>query len=804
MEFRLLGPLEVWAGARRVPLGGARSECVLAVLLLEAGRVVSLPTLLQAAWGAQPPPTAVNQVRKIVAELRRRVPGGARVITTDGSGYRADVTEERTDLGVFDRCLRQAREAAAGGDARAETAHLHEALALWRGPVLAGLDSPVIGPAATILQERRLAAADRLAELRLAGGEGRELVPELHARLVEDPLRESTRGQLMLALYRAGRQAEALRLYREGRRLLGDELGVDPGRELASLHERMLRSDPALAGVERAPAAPVFAAPPQALPYAMADFVGRAAEQERIRERVREGRGGLTIIGLDGMPGVGKTSLAVHVAHGLAEEFPHGRFYVDLHGHSPVRPPVGPEEALEVLLRQAGVPSDRLPPGTVGRAALWRMRTAGRRLVVLLDNAVDTAQVRPLLPGAADSVVVVTSRSRIAGLDGALTLSLEPPPPDEVLRVVEGVLGADRVAAEPEAARELVTACGGLPLAVRIACTRLHNRPAWSIAHMVERLRDRRGGLGELAVEDRSVAAAVGLSFEELEPAHRRVLRLVGALPSADFDAHRVAELAGLAVDRAEAVLERLLDVRLLAQRSPGRYAVHEVVRAYTRGLPGPPAEAADADVDRDGNDAGSARSAGGSGWAVGASGSGGAVGAGGGPAGGSGADELPGGGGPGGGACGGESPHGAGGEPPHGVNGEPPDGTGGEPSRSANGGPPHGVGADKPPDSPATAANPRGDRTPKPDRTPDPDRDAGLGSPPDARDRGTTAANPRGDRTPKPDRTPDPDSDPDAGLGSPPDARDRGTTPATAANPDPCAPVSASPAPSPPPLSPR
>lgn len=582
MEFRLLGAFEVWSGAARVPLGGARAECVLAVLLLERNHAVMVERLVEAAWGEQPPMTAATQVRKIVADLRRRLPGGAGLIVTDGAGYRAVVADTQTDLGMFDLQVRLAREAAVAGDDAAVIDHLGAALALWRGPALAGIDSPVVRAAVAVLDERRIAAADQLMETRLGQGAARELVADLRALLDEHPLRETTRAQLMLALYRSGRQADALRVYEEGRRLLADELGLDPRPDLMQLHEQILRNQPEL----DVPGAAVEVAP-RALPYDMADFVGRVVEQGRIAEFVSGSRTGLMIVAVDGMAGVGKTSLLVHVAHQLVEGFPDGQFYVDLLGYAVDRKPMDPTEALGTLLKQAGVTRDELPDDLSARAVLWRMRTAGQRILVLLDNVVDSAQVRALLPGTPDGIVMISSRSRLTGLDGTLSLSLEPPPTEEGLELVVGILGADRVAREPEAARELVTVCDHLPLAIRIACTRLHNRARWTIRYLVGRLHDEERKMSELAVGDRSVAAAIGLSYDALEPGHQRVFRLLGLVPATEFDVYAVAALADMSLGRAELILEDLLDMRLVVQLAPGRYGLHDLVHSLARSLVG-------------------------------------------------------------------------------------------------------------------------------------------------------------------------------------------------------------------------
>ena len=589
-EFRVLGPLEAWVGKTRQPLGGRRQERVLAVLLLEANRVVPLYRLVDAAWAEDPPTTATHQVRKMVADLRRRLPTPATTIVTDGPGYRMVLADEQLDLRVFDLRVARAREAEAAGLLANAVTQLAAALALWRGPALAGLEGPVIRAAAEVLDERRVSVLEHLMDLRLGLGEAREVVGDLRGLLAERPLRESLRGQLMLALYRCGRQAEALQVYDEGRRLLAEELGIDPGPDLARLYERILRSDAGLdlptPEAEQAAAwaaAAAQAPPPSTLPYDLSDFTGRADELEAVLEIVEKAPDRTpTVVSLDGMAGVGKTTLAVHVAHRLAERFPDGQLFVDLHGFTPGRDPVDPAEALSTMLVALGVPGDNIPVDVVARSAAWRVQAAGRRLLVLLDNAANTAQVRPLLPGAGACLVLVTSRSRL-GLDGAVPLSVVLPTEADALSLLGRQLGADRLALEPAEVAELIETCGRLPLAMRIAATRLNNRPYWTVGYLVTRLRREERRLGELALDDRSVEAAVGLSYRGLGLDQQRLFRLLGLHPGADFDDYAAAALAGVPRETAEALLEDLLDARLLIQRQLGRYTFHDLLRSYAQ-----------------------------------------------------------------------------------------------------------------------------------------------------------------------------------------------------------------------------
>jgi DNA-binding SARP family transcriptional activator len=597
MRFGVLGSLEVWSGDQRVSLGGARAESVVATLLLEANHMVPVGRLVDAAWLDSPPATAAHQVRKIVSGLRRSLPGGSDMITTDSAGYRLLLAPDQLDLSLFDLRLRRAREAEASGQREDVISQLHAALELWRGPALSGLDTDVLRAAAAALDERRLAAADRLTELRLASGAARELVADLRSRSAAHPLREVTQGHLMLALYQAGRQAEALEVYDRTRRLLVDELGIDPGPELARLHELILRSDPSLT-VSAAGRPPLVedirlelsansgAVRPNTLPYDIPDFVGRTEELAQIHAGVAKSKGqALTIVAIDGMPGVGKTSVMLHAAHLLADRFPDGQLFVDLHGFSPGQGPMTPVAALDVLLRGVGVPADRIPDDLTARAALWRAEAAGRKLLVLLDNVFDTRQVRPLLPGTPGCLVLITSRSRLTGLDGILPLFLTPPSQEDGVRLMSLIIGLDRVAREPEDAGRLVNMCGGLPLAIRILSTRLRNRPQWSIRHMVERLRRAERRLFELSVDDRSVAAAIKLSYDSLPSDQQRMFRLLGMLPGFEFDVHTAAAIAGLSVERAELLLEGLLDSRLIAQQVLARYSLHDIVHSFARDI---------------------------------------------------------------------------------------------------------------------------------------------------------------------------------------------------------------------------
>ncbi|MEU6154290.1 BTAD domain-containing putative transcriptional regulator [Actinosynnema sp. NPDC047251] len=553
MEFRLLGPFEVVADGRVITLNRRRERFLLAVLALHHNRPVSAERLVDLASDGAPTTAAEAALRSNVSRLRSALPPELGRVERRGTGYALVTDPERIDVHRFRGLVARARDADPAG--RADL--LRDALALWRGPVLADVASDLARQRLVQgLEEARLDALEQrvAADLEL----GRPVVAELRDLVAEHPSRERFAALLVLALHRSGEQVRALAVYDERRRWLRAEHGLDPGADLRAAHREVLRA-------EARPAGRTF------LPYDVPDFTGRAAEIARLA-----GTTGIALV--DGMAGVGKTALALHVAHRLANRFPDGRLFVDLHAHTAGREPVDPADALEVLLREAGVPADGVPASVDARSALWRSTLAGRRVLVVLDNAAGAEQVRPLLPGTAGCLVLVTSRRRLATIAGATPLSLD------VLPEADAVALFDRVAtrAEPAEVAEVVALCGRLPLAIRIAAARLQHRPLWTVAQLRDRLRDR---LRELSVDDHGVAAAFSLSYRQLDDAHQRVFRLVGAQPGVDVDVFAAAAAAGLPPDRAEVLLEGLLDVHLLEQRAPGRYTFHDLIREYARAV---------------------------------------------------------------------------------------------------------------------------------------------------------------------------------------------------------------------------
>ncbi|GGT19670.1 AfsR/SARP family transcriptional regulator [Streptomyces purpureus] len=556
------------------------------MLLLEAGRVVPVSRLVAAAWNEEPPGSAEHQVRKTVAKLRSRLPCGPDIIVTDGPGYRAVVDTEQLDLLRYQVLLQQARASLDAGETQRAAAQLREALALWRGPVLAGSGGRVVDAASTALEEQRLTAAEQLYDLRIDAGEAAEITGELRVLVDEHPLRETLRSRLMLALYHSGQQAAALDEFVRARSYLADELGIDPGVDLTGLHERILRQDPSLTRPERAVSrvARQVTEAPHALPFDVPDFSGRSSELEWICEAARRTpEGAPTVLALDGMGGGGKTALAVRAAHQLAERYPHGSLFIDLHGFTPGQTPLSAFQAQGDLLAAAGTPSDEIPTVPAGRAARWQSYMRGRRMLLVLDNAAASEQVRELIPASSDSLVLITSRPRLTGLDGVEWHSVGALPELDSHQLLRNTLGAARVAKEPEAARELLRLCGGLPLAVRIAAARLANRPHWTVQRLVERLRDHDRRLDELTSEGRGVAGALLLSYQSMPPDQRTAFRLLGHHPGRYLDTEEAAALLDTDVMTAEDVLEELVDVRLLEAREPGVYALHDLVRSFVQ-----------------------------------------------------------------------------------------------------------------------------------------------------------------------------------------------------------------------------
>ncbi|WP_214321424.1 AfsR/SARP family transcriptional regulator [Nonomuraea sediminis] len=560
LRFSLLGPIRAWRGEQELELGSPQQRLVLAALVLAGGRTVGQDQLIDAVWGEAQPRTALSTLRTYVSRLRG-VLGGSALLSV-GDGYALAAGE--SDLALMERLCAEDRHA--------------EALELWRGEPLAGVDSLYVQAQRARLAERRAALLERRLEADVEEGRHVEVVSELSALCSEHPTRERLRGLLMLALYRSGRQAEAIGVYTDTRRLLADELGVDPSPELAELYQRIISADPTLGA--KLPAAAKVTHVPRQLPADVADFTGREREIGEMTAALRSGESSaLVISAMAGVGGVGKTTLAVHVAHRLVPDFPDGQLFVDLRGSGPQ--PADPGTVLASFLRALGV--EEAPEEQAERAALYRSVLAERRVLVVLDNAAGVGQLRPLLPGSACCAVLVTSRNRLIGLTGARQVDLEVMGPVEALRLFSRIVGEERVQAERGAAMDLVAACGFLPLAIRIAAARLAARPGWSIALMRDRLADERRRLAELRAGDLAIEATFALGYDQLDRDHARAFRLLSVPDAPLLSLTAAAALLDLSEAEAEEVCEALVDASMLESPSPGRYRYHDLLKIYAR-----------------------------------------------------------------------------------------------------------------------------------------------------------------------------------------------------------------------------
>jgi DNA-binding SARP family transcriptional activator len=619
MRFALLGPITVTNAGKSVEISATMPRTVLAVLLLHANTPVSVDRLTEALWGECPPPSATASVMNHLMRLRRMLgdEGGARIRTV-AHGYQIRVEPGELDVDTFADLCAAGRAAAQGEQWAKASADLAAALDLWRGSLVA--DVPDLDRRDARVQqllETRSQALEGRIEADLQLGRHRELVSELRYLAASRPLSEAFHRQLMLALYRSERQAEALEVFQRLRRILVEELAVEPSAPLQDLHRRILRADPGLA-------APADAAAPQAqagpggtrfqLPTDTRVFTGRLRELDQLVDlvgRPSEGTGTCTgtgistgdgtvvISAIDGMAGIGKTALAVHAAHRLRDAFPDGQLFVDLRSYSAGLDPLTAGEALDRLLRFLGVPLQLIPQEPQERAAVYRARLADTRTLIVLDNAGSTAQVRPLLPGAAGCLVLVTSRKRLTGLDDAHFLTLDLLPEADAVALLHTVAGPGRIGANHPAIPELIALCGHLPLAIRIVAARLRHRSTLRIEDLVERLRDENTRLENLRDEDRNLTAVFDSSYAALPAAERQLVRRLGLVPGPDLDAYAAANLTGTDYRTAEDLLESLLDHNLLAQHSPGRYRLHDLIRVYALNLDDDPAEDREAALDR-------------------------------------------------------------------------------------------------------------------------------------------------------------------------------------------------------------
>ncbi|MGW4434324.1 BTAD domain-containing putative transcriptional regulator [Streptomyces sp. NPDC004596] len=584
-RFGVLGPVRARRGEEALNTGSPQQRALLAALLLREGRTATAAELIDALWGAEPPSQALAAVRTYASRLRKIL--GPGVLVSESGGYAVrGLGEGALDLAVAQELATEADKARGGGDLGHAREALGRALALWDGEALAGVPGPYAEAQRVRLEEWRLQLLESRLDMDLEQGRHAEAVSELTALTAAHPLRERLRELLMLALYRSGRQAEALAVYADTRRLLAEELGVEPRPGLQELQQRILQADPALAEPSAPAAEPaVVAVRPAQLPASVPDFTGRAAFVDELSEVLAsaseaEGRV-MAVSALAGIGGVGKTTLAVHVAHRARSAFPDGQLYVDLQGAGPRS--AEPETVLGSFLRALGTADSAIPDSLEERAALYRSVLDGRRVLVLLDNAKDAAQVRPLLPGTEGCAALVTSRVRMVGLAGAHLVDLDVMSPEEALALFTKIVGEERVAAEREAALDVVGACGFLPLAIRIAASRLAARRTWTVSVLAAKLADERRRLDELQAGDLAVKATFELGYGQLEPAQARAFRLLGLADGPDMSLAAAAAVLDLPVEDTEDLLESLVDTSLLESAAPGRYRFHDLVRLYAR-----------------------------------------------------------------------------------------------------------------------------------------------------------------------------------------------------------------------------
>ena len=600
LEFCLLGPVVVRSGGVALPVPRGRQRAVLAVLLLNAGRVVSVGEIAETLWGPAPLPSAPATVRNYVKRLRRVLGDAdqARIVTRS-PGYAIRVDPAELDVARFEALLDGARTAARGGSWATAADQARAALALWRGEPLADVESEALAiREIPRLAELRLQAAELRIDAELRLGRHGVVIAELERMAAAHPLREHLHALLMRALYRDSRQAEALAAYQRARRVLVDELGAEPGAELRELHRQVLTSGPGVAGADSGQLPPGGARPaggspgpvaPRELPGPVPQFVGRAAELAVLTGMLDQASARrprtLVISAIAGMAGVGKTALAMQWAHQVADRFPDGQLHVNLRGYDPGQP-MPAADALAGLLRSLGVAGQDIPAETAERAARYRSLLAGRRMLIMIDNAGDAEQVRPLLPGSPSCLVVVTSRDALAGLvarDGARRLDLGLLPPAEAVGLLRALIG-ERVDAEPEASVTLAGYCARLPLALRVAAERAAAAPGVSLAGVTSELADQQERLDRLdAAGDRltAVRAVFSWSVRHLDDEAARAFRLLGLHPSAGFDPYAVAALTDTTLRRARWLLDRLARAHLIEPAGSGRYGMHDLLRAY-------------------------------------------------------------------------------------------------------------------------------------------------------------------------------------------------------------------------------
>jgi DNA-binding SARP family transcriptional activator len=601
LQFQVLGPLRVTRAGSTVNLGPSQQRMVMAVLLTNANHSLGRQQLIDAVWD-DPPAWAVNLLQRHVSRLRhalepdRTARSGPSILQWSEAGYRLAVPPKSLDLAIFDETVRGARAARLAGDLARAAELLDSALDLWHGPLCDGLSSPFLDAERARMDERRVSVVEDHMELGVLLGSQPEVIEQLRRLVEEHPFRERLHRLLMQALYRADRSADALAAYQDARRALREELGIEPSVELQKLHTQVLNKDPTLlssapgtsrSATRSADTSTLPAAPAQ-LPHALADFVGRENELGLLETAVR-GRDRATttaIIAITGSAGVGKTSLALQWAHQARSRFPDGQLYVNLRGFDPHGEPLSPAAVIRGFVDAFGVDVERIPVDVEQQAALYRSLLAGRKVLVVLDNARDAEQARPLLPGSPDCVAVVTSRDQLVGLvvaDGAHALPLDVLPGRVARDLLVRRLGTDRVNAEPAAVDSIIASCARLPLALSVVAARARTHASFKLAALADELRAAKGTLdlfdaGEHTID---VRAAFSLSYDGLNEPAARLFRHIALMPGPDVSTAAAASLSALRPSDVRPLLGQLSRANLATERAPGRFALHDLLRTY-------------------------------------------------------------------------------------------------------------------------------------------------------------------------------------------------------------------------------
>jgi DNA-binding SARP family transcriptional activator len=603
--FSMLGPVRAWRGPVELNLGPNQQRSMLALLLLKANHLVSVDDLVELLWEEQPPASAVNVIHKYIGAIRRLLEpdlearAAGRWLTRHGPAYRLAVDEDMSDLNSFRRLVRDAGSAFAANQPADALDLLTEALGLRRGACGEGLDLyGRNGECFSTVDQEYVSAVTQAADAALASAQPKRILPLLRQWASSESLNESLQARLMLMLAASGQQALALAHYQKVRERLDSELGVDPGSELRAAHSTVLRQELPQTAAGNAPSPLV---PPAQLPADLPSFAGRESELSQAAHMLDGDGGGPTvaICVIDGMAGIGKTTFAIHWAHRAARHFQDGQLYLDLRGFDASGTATAPEDALYALLCSLGVPAGQIPGGLDARAGMYRSVLAGKRVLVVLDNARDVGQVRPLLPGTAGCLVIATSRNPLTGLamtDGARLVTLNLPSVSTARETLERRLGTDRIAAEPGAVEEIIRLCGQLPLALAIVSARAAH-PGFtldSIAAELQRTHSRLDALGPagVACDARTVFS---WSYHHLSPQACRLFRLLSLHPASDITAAASASLLGAPPDEANRLMAELTNTSLLTEYRPGRYSFHDLIRAYAAEL----LESTDPEMDR-------------------------------------------------------------------------------------------------------------------------------------------------------------------------------------------------------------